>query len=120
MKLINNSSNPLAHGGHKLPKGGIADIPDEIAKEWLKIRGIKQYVSGADLAEAKKEAGKEKAELLAKIEKLEADLAEAKKEKTPEPDLEALKEEAKALGIEFPSNIGAKALKAKIEAKKSE
>lgn len=89
MKLVNNSANPLAHGIYKLLKGTVADIPDEIAKEWLKIAGIKQYVEAADLEKAAKEA---KAEANAKVKAIEdeneklkkkiADLEKAAKAKT--------------------------------------
>lgn len=68
MKLINNSANPLVHGIYKLPKDAVADIPDEIAKEWLKIAGIKQYVEAADLEKAAKDA---KAEADAKVKAVE-------------------------------------------------
>ena len=125
MKLQNNGTNPLAHGGYKLPKGGVAEIPDEIAKEWLNIPGIKQFVSSADLAKVTKEADKKNqeleeknAKLLAEIEKLKADLAKVTKEET-ELDLEALKAEADSLGIQYAPNISAKTLKAKIEAKQA-
>lgn len=79
MKLINNGTNPLSHGVHKLPKGAVADIPDDIAKDWLKIRGVKQFVSGADLTEATQKADKEKAALQDEITKLKAELADLKK-----------------------------------------
>lgn len=68
MKLINNGTNPLAHGVHKLPKGGVAEIPDDIAEDWLKINGVKQYVSPADLEIAAKKA---KAEADAKVKAIE-------------------------------------------------
>lgn len=76
MKLINNGINPLAHGIHKLPKGAVAEIPDEIAKEWLQIQGVKQYVEAADLEKAAKEA---KAEADAKVKAIEDENAELKK-----------------------------------------
>lgn len=77
MKLINNGTNPLAHGDYKLPKGGVADIPDNIAKDWLKIPGIKQYVSTEDLATVTQKADTEKKALQDEIAKLKAELEEA-------------------------------------------
>lgn len=81
MKLINKGTNPLAHGDYKLPKGGVADIPDDIAQYWLEIPGIKQYVSTEDLAEANQKADTEKKALQDEIAKLKAELEEAKKPK---------------------------------------
>lgn len=91
MKLINNGTNPLSHGVHKLSKGAVADIPDDIAKEWLKIKGIKQFVSGADLKKATDEADKEKAALQDEIAKLKAEIADLKK--VPEKKVEEKAEE---------------------------
>lgn len=79
MKLINKGTNPLAHGDYKLPKGGVADIPDNIAKDWLEIPGIKQYVSTEDLATVTQKADTEKKALQDEIAKLKAELEEAKK-----------------------------------------
>lgn len=56
MILINNSANPLAHDKHRLFKGTKADIPDDIAKVWLKIPGVARYVDPAELEKAKVEA----------------------------------------------------------------
>lgn len=88
MKLVNNGTNPLAHGTYKLPKGGVADIPNAIAKEWLKIRGIKQYVSSADLAEATQKADAKVKAVENENEKLKAEL-EALKAKVAKVDEEA-------------------------------
>lgn len=90
MKLINKTSNNLSHlEGDKyyfLAVGKIEDVPEEIAKIWLKINGVEKYVSPADLERAKKEA-----EEKAKAEKkaLEEENAKLKKQ------LEATKEEDK-------------------------
>lgn len=121
MKLINNGTNPLAHGVYKLPKGGVAEIPDYIAKEWLKIKGIKQYVSAADLTEATQKADAEKKALQDEIEKLKAELAKAKEDKTETPakSLDELKKEADALGITYPPNIGIVKLQKYIDEKKA-
>ncbi len=77
MKLINNSTNPLAHGGYKLLKGEKKEVPDKIAKEWLKIPGVEEYIAPADLKKAQKEA-----ETKAKAEKeaLEKELQSARAE----------------------------------------
>lgn len=98
MKLINNSTNPLSHGIYKLAKGAVADIPDDIAKDWLKIKGITRFVSGADLKKATDEADKEKAALQDEIAKLKAEIADLKKatdeeveEKAEEPKKETKK-----------------------------
>lgn len=88
MKLINKTSNNLSHlEGDKyyfLAVGKIDDVPEEIAKIWLKINGVEKYVSPADLERAKKEA-----EEKAKAEKkaLEEENAKLKKQ------LEATKED---------------------------
>lgn len=122
MKLINNGTNPLAHGKYKLPKGAVVEIPDEIAKDWLKIKGIKQYVSGADLAQATQKADAEKKALQAEIEKLKAELAKAQEDKTETPakSLDELKKEADELGVEYPANIGVVKLQERIDKKKAE
>lgn len=88
MKLINNGTNPLAHGAYKLPKGAVAEIPDEIAKEWLKIRAIKQYVSSADLVEATQKADAKVKAVENENEKLKAEL-EALKAKLVKADEKA-------------------------------
>lgn len=121
MKLYNKSQHSLQHTEgaktYNLPIEGVAEIPDEIAKKWLKIAGVQEYIGKADLAKAEKtnkvlEA--ENAKLLAEIEKLKADLAKKDGEETL--DLDALKAEADARGIQYAPNISAKTLKAKIEA----
>lgn len=109
MKLQNKNGNSFSHtvmkkvkvDGHEVTKpvtytlgaGAVADIPDDIAKIWLKINGVEEYVAPADLQKVEEEAKKE---------------------------LEALKKEADELGIQYAKNIGVEALTKKIEAKKAE
>lgn len=73
MILVNNGSNPLAHGTHRLGKGERRNIPDDIAKEWLKIPGVERFISTAEVKKATKDAEK-------KIEALEAENAKLKEE----------------------------------------
>lgn len=120
MLLINNSRNPLSHEDYKLPKGKTADIPEHIAGIWLEIPGVKKYIEPAEAEKAQKAAKAREAELLKENEALKAKLAEleAKDEKqaldSKVLDLEALKKEAEALGIKYPTNIGAEKLAEKI------
>lgn len=86
MILINNGANPLAHSTYKLAKGAKADIPDDIAKIWLDIRGVERYIAPADLekaeAEAKAKTEAEKKAYEAEIEKLKAEITDLKKGNT--------------------------------------
>lgn len=79
MKLINNSENGLMHTlGDKvyfLAKGATSEIPQDIAKIWLTIKGIKEYIEPKDLEKAKDEAKALKEE----VKKLKEDIAKAKK-----------------------------------------
>lgn len=63
MKLINKTMNTLQHGEHFLRVNAVEDIPEEIAKVWLKINGIEEYVEPADLAKLEKENEKLKKQL---------------------------------------------------------
>ena len=98
MKLINKSSNNISHlEGDKyyfLAVGKVEDIPEKIAKIWLKINGVEEYVSLEDIEKAKKEAeAKAKAEKKALEEenaKLKKQL-EAKKETTTKKTKKAKK-----------------------------
>lgn len=80
MKLYNKSGNGLQHGTGKeiylLPNGKTAEIPNEIAKKWLKIPGVEKYIAPADLEKAAKEA---KAEAEKAQKALEAENSELKK-----------------------------------------
>ena len=128
MRVYNKSSRKYQHSEfnkeNKLvtielqPKTD-AEIPDEIAEKWLKTGEVVEYVKPED-AKAKQ------AELEAEIAKLKAENEALKTEKSKDDKpkdgetLEALKEEATKLGIQFAPNIGADTLKARIEAKKAE
>lgn len=81
MKLYNKSNNGLTHtdngNTYVLAKGATAEIPDDIAKIWLKIKGIEKYIGQDDLKKAEKEAlAKAKAER----ESLEKELQKTKEE----------------------------------------
>lgn len=102
MKLINNSTNPLAHGEYKLPKGGKNEIPDEIAKEWLKIPGVEKYIAPEDVTKAQKQAEAKAKEEIGKLTdelkaaKAEIEKLKAENQKLAEAEAKA-KEEDKAL-----------------------
>ncbi len=148
MKLQNKNGNSFSHtvmkkvkvDGHEVTKpvtytlgaGAVADIPDDIAKIWLKINGVEEYVAPADLKKVEEEAKKELEALKKEADKLRAENEALKKEleqyNTPkdgnqvkdDTELEALKKEADELGIQYAKNIGVEALTKKIEAKKAE
>lgn len=94
MLLINNSSNPLAHGSYRLPKGERRDIPDEIAKQWLTIRGVERFISAAEVKKATKDAEKKIETLEAENAKLKEEIAKLKEAKAK--DNEATKDAEKA------------------------
>lgn len=100
-----------------------AEIPDNIAKAWLKTGEVVEYVKPEE-AKAKEAALKEENEKLkAELEALKKAKPEEAKAQNPDAqsdDIEELKKEAEKLGIQFAPNIGAEKLKAKIEAKKAE
>lgn len=100
-----------------------AEIPDDIAKKWLKTGEVVEYVRPEE-AKAKEAAlAEENAKLKAELEALKKAKPEEAKAQNPDAqsdDIEELKKEAKKLGIQFAPNIGAEKLKAKIEAKKAE
>lgn len=107
-----------------------AEIPDDIAKAWLKTGEVVEYVKPEEAKEQQAKLEKAKAELEAENAKLKAELEALKNVKPEEAkaqnpdaqsdDIEELKKEAEKLGIQFAPNIGAEKLKAKIEAKKAE
>lgn len=119
MILVNNGTNPLAHNGVILRKGERKEIPDSIAKEWLEIQGVEEFLSGADVKKATAEADKRVAELEAENAKLREEIAKLKEDAETDKALEALKVEAKALGIQFAPNISAAKLQEKIDAEKA-
>ena len=77
MKVINNSIYNLSHNDFSNKKdyyceiGSFLDVPQDIADKWLKIEGVKPYVTEEDIEAEKKKA-------------VEAALAEAKKEAAAE------------------------------------
>lgn len=96
MKLHNRCGNGLSHilqekEGDKvknvtyfIANGDFGEVPDKVAKIWLNIPGVTEYVEPEDLKKAEAEAKekqaaleKENAELKKKLEALEK--AEAKK-----------------------------------------
>ena len=79
MKIQNNTKTTYIHGDLRLlPNGEVTEINNEkIAKVWLSIDGIVEYVAPEDVKA-------EKAALEAKIKKLEAENATLKEDKEPE------------------------------------
>lgn len=71
MKIENKSGHGLSHViiEDKKPKtyycknGGILEVPEEIAKLWLKIKGVKEYADPVDF----KKLQEENAKLQAKV-----------------------------------------------------
>lgn len=82
MKIINNSENAICHGlpsqsnkgFYRLEVGKVLDVPEDIAKLWLKIKGVEEYAAPDDV----KKAEKENAELKAKLKELEDKLEDKK------------------------------------------
>lgn len=133
MRVYNKSSRKYQHSEFdeknklvtiELPPKTDAEIPDEIAKKWLATGEVVEYVKPEDAKAKQAELEAEIAKLKAENEKLKASQAKEDKPEDGEPKdgetLEALKEEATKLGIQFAPNIGAATLKARIEAKKAE
>lgn len=128
MRLYNKSSRMYQHtyfdkknkfhAINFMPKTD-AEIPDKIAKKWLKTGEVIEYVKPEDAKAKQAELEEEIAKLKAENEKLKANQAKEDEPKDGET-LEALKEQATKLGIQFAPNIGADTLKARIEAKKAE
>ena len=128
MRVYNKSSRKYQHSEFNkenklvtielLPKTD-AEIPDEIAEKWLKTGEVVEYVKPEDAKAKQAELEAEIAKLKAENEALKAEKSKDDKPKDGET-LEALKEEATKLGIQFAPNIGADTLKARIEAKKAE
>lgn len=67
MKVINNSIYNLSHDlvegnkrtSYRLEIGSFSDIPQEVADKWLKIEGVKPYVTPEDIEAEKKKAVEE-------------------------------------------------------------
>lgn len=73
MKIINNSENAICHGlplqknFYRVEVGKVIDVPEEVAKLWLKIKGVKEYAAPDDVKKAEQKVK----ELEAKIKELE-------------------------------------------------
>lgn len=74
IKLQNNGRATLVHGKYRLTPQEILEVPEEVAKIWLHIEGVVEYVAPIDL-KAQKEAYE------AEIAQLKAELAKAKEAK---------------------------------------
>lgn len=67
MKVINNSIYNLSHDlyegnkrtSYRLEIGSFSDVPQEVADKWLKIEGVKPYVTPEDIEAEKKKAVEE-------------------------------------------------------------
>lgn len=78
MKVINNSIYNLSHDvfeankkvSYRLEIGSFLDVPQEVADKWLKIEGVKPYVTPEDI-EAEKAKAVEEALKAAKAEEKE-------------------------------------------------
>ena len=59
MKIYNKCGNGLSHSYkgniYFLANGNIGEFPDEVAKTWLNIQGVEEYVAPEDLAKLKAE-----------------------------------------------------------------
>lgn len=106
MKVLNKSKRMYVHSvlnERKQPvllmlkPGEHKDVPDEIAKQWIRTGEVIKYADPED------------------VEELKAEIERLKKEKS----LDELKKEADELGITYAKNIGAAKLAQKIaDAKK--
>lgn len=75
MKIINNSENALCHGlpsqtnkgFYRVEVGKVLDVPEDVAKLWLKIKGVEEYAAPSDVKKAEEKVK----ELEAKIKQLE-------------------------------------------------
>lgn len=91
-----------------LRPGENMEVPDEIAKQWLKSGEVIKYADPDEVETLK-----------TKLAELEAKQAEDKEEESKGPSLDDLKKEADKLGITYAKNIGAAKLAQKIaDAKK--
>ena len=78
MKLENDSRTTLTHGDLVFYPGNVADIPDNIAKIWLHVPGIKQYVNPEEVKANEAKAAQELEKALKTIETLEEEIKELK------------------------------------------
>lgn len=73
MKIINNSENAISHGlpdkkFYRVEVGKVLDVPADVAKLWLKIKGVEEYAAPDEVKKAEEKVK----ELEAKIKKLQA------------------------------------------------
>ena len=81
IKLQNNTRTTFVHNEYKFEPQGVLDVPNDVAKIWMQIDGVIEYVAPAD-------AKAEKAKYEAEIEKLKKEIAELKKKNTADAKAE--------------------------------
>ena len=115
MKLHNRCGNGLSHilqvkEGEKvknvtyfIANGDFGEVPEEVAKIWLNIPGVSEYVEPEDLKKAEAEAKekqaaleKENEELKKQIQKLKDAAAKAEAEAEAEADAKEADKKAKS------------------------
>ena len=88
MRVYNKSSRKYQHSEFnkdnklitiELPPKTDAEIPDEIAKKWLKTKEVVEYVKPEDAKAKQAELEEENAKLKAEIEKLKKQATKTKK-----------------------------------------
>lgn len=79
MKIKNNSENAICHGCplqknsfYRVEVGKVIDVPESVAKLWLKIKGVEEYAAPSDVKKAEE-----------KVKELEAKLKELETSKKP-------------------------------------
>lgn len=80
MKLENTSRLTLSHENFVFGPGAVAEIPDKIAKIWLNIEGINEYVNPEEVKANETKAAEELKKALNTIKALEEEVKELKKE----------------------------------------
>ena len=74
MKIINNSENAISHGlplqknFYRVEVGEVLEVPENVGKLWLKIKGVEEYAAPEEVRKAEEKVK----ELEAKIKELEA------------------------------------------------
>lgn len=91
MKLENTSRTTLTHDSIVFKPGDISDIPDNVAKIWLKINGIKQFIDPVKVKEEEARAAALLAKANAKIAELENEVKELKEKLTKKTTKKATK-----------------------------
>ena len=80
MKLENTTKSTLIHEDIVLNAGEVKDIPQNIAKIWLKINGVKQYVNPVEVEKKEHQAAAKLQEAEKKIAELEKEIDKLTKE----------------------------------------